>query len=101
MALNETLSNIRAIPVLYMILLIFLVLVLVLILVIRLKIHPYTKTSLIMACLFWLPALNFITNALAIIFGILALKAVQSPKEKACAIIGIVVGAVTLIISII
>jgi len=64
-------------------------------------IHPYAKTSLITACFFWLPALNFITNTLAIVFGVLALKEVKTYKEKIFAITGITVGIVTIVVSII
>ena len=66
------------------------------------KSHPYSKTSLILSLLFWVPALNIFTAILAIVFGVVALKELKKSKDmksRGLAIAGITISIITLALS--
>ena len=70
----------------------------------KLKNNAYVVSSFIFSLFFWIPLLNNFTSILAIVFGFAGLKELKINKNergKAFALIGITIGFVTIIISII
>ena len=64
------------------------------------KAHPYSKTSLVLALFFWVPALNIFTSILSIVFGVIALREIKGDqKGRGFAIAGITISIVTIFLS--
>jgi len=65
--------------------------------------HPYAIASFVMIFIAWLPLLNIFTSVLSIVFGYIALKEIKTLKQhrgRTLAIIGLVFGILTILMSI-